>query len=223
MRLISFAAGSAAEPLLEQRANAVVNTWESGAFAGQATAEILFGDINPSGKLPLTVPRSVGQLQMIYNHKPTAFIHRYNTEKKTPLHPFGFGLSYSKFEFSEPLVSKTNFNGVNDEIIVSVNVKNISDIDGEEVVQLYIRDEISSYTRPVKELKGYKRVLVKAGETKTVEIPINAESLAMYDKDFNFVVEPGDFTIMTGNSSADKALKKTIISVKELILLDKAN
>lgn len=220
--IVVYVSGSPiAEPWLEQRASAVVNTWESGAFAGQATAEILFGQVNPSGKLPLTIPRSVGQLQMVYNHKPTAYIHKYNTEKKKPLHPFGFGLSYSKFQLSKPKVSKTEFSGIDDTITVSVNVKNASNIDGEEVVQLYIRDDISSYTRPVKELKGYKRVFVKAGESQTVEIAINAESLAMYDKDFNFVVEPGTFTIMTGNSSADKALKKTTISVKNAITLDK--
>jgi beta-glucosidase len=222
--IVIYVSGSPiAEPWLEQRASAVVNTWESGAFAGQATAEILFGKVNPSGKLPLTIPRSVGQLQMVYNHKPTAYIHKYNTEKKVPLHPFGFGLSYSKFELSEPSVSKAYFTGIDDKIIVTVTVKNTSNVDGEEVVQLYIRDNISSYTRPVKELKGYKRTSVKAGETQNVEIPITAESLAMYDKDFNFVVEPGEFTIMTGNSSADKSLKKTTVSVEETITIDKSN
>jgi len=220
--IVVYVSGSPiAEPWLEQRAKAVVNAWEPGAFGGQAVAEILTGEVNPSGKLPLTIPRSVGQLQMVYNHKPTAYIHKYNTEKKVPLHPFGFGLSYSKFELSKPTVSKSVFNGIDDLITVAVNIKNSSNIDGDEVVQMYIRDNRSSYTRPVKELKGYKRVFVKAGETKTVEIPISAESLAMYDKDFNFVVEPGEFTIMTGNSSANKALKETIISVSELITLDK--
>lgn len=222
--IVVYVSGSPiAEPWLEQRAKAVLNTWESGAFAGQATAEILFGKINPSGKLPLTIPRSVGQLQMVYNHKPTAYIHKYNTEKKKPLHPFGFGLSYANFKFAEPTVSKTTFAGIDDEITVSVEVTNTSKIDGEEVVQLYIRDNISSYTRPVKELKGYKRILVKAGETKTVEITITAESLAMYDRDFNFVVEPGEFTIMTGNASTDKHLKTTTISVDKEIMLDKNN
>ena len=220
--IVVYVSGSPiAEPWLEQRAKAVVNAWEPGAFGGQAVAEILMGEVNPSGKLPLTVPRSIGQLQMVYNHKPTAYIHKYNTEKKVPLHPFGFGLSYSKFELSEPMVSKANFSGIKDEIIVTVEVKNTSNVDGEEVIQMYIRDDRSSYTRPVKELKGYKRVFVKAGETQTVEIPISAESLAMYDADFNFVVEPGEFTIMTGNSSADKALKEATITVSEIITLDK--
>lgn len=222
--VVVYVSGSPiAEPWLEQRAKAVVNAWEPGAFGGQAVAEILMGEVNPSGKLPLTVPRSVGQLQMIYNHKPTAYIHKYNTEKKVPLHPFGFGLSYSKFEFSEPRVSKADFAGIDDTILVEVTVKNTSDVDGEEVVQMYIRDNRSSYTRPVKELKGYKRVFVKAGESQAVEIPVSAESLAMYDKGFNFVVEPGEFTIMTGNSSANKNLKKITISVKEGFTIEKSN
>ncbi|HIC32639.1 MAG TPA: beta-glucosidase, partial [Flavobacteriaceae bacterium] len=222
--VVVYVSGSPiAEPWLENNVKAVVNAWEPGAFGGQAVAEILTGEINPSGKLPLTIPRSVGQLQMVYNHKPTAYIHKYNTEKKVPLHPFGYGLSYSTFEFSEPKVSKTDFTGLEDTIDVEVTVKNTSEVDGEEVVQMYIRDNMSSYTRPVKELKGYKRVFVKAGETKTVTITVKAESLAMYDKDFNFVVEPGDFTIMTGNSSRDKDLKNTTITVKEKIVIDKNN
>ena len=219
--IVVYVSGSPiAEPRLEQKVDAVVNTWESGAFAGQATAEVLFGKVNPSGKLPLTIPRSVGQLQMVYNHKPTAYIHKYNTEKKVPLHPFGFGLSYTTFEMSEPKLSKEIFSGKEDKVTVNVEVTNTGDSSGEEVVQMYIRDNISSFTRPVKELKGYKRVKLEPGETETVSIVITAESLAMYDKDFNFIVEPGDFTIMTGNSSADKDLKKTSLNVPKEIKLD---
>lgn len=219
--VVVYVSGSPiAEPWLEHRVEAVVNTWESGAFAGIATAEVLFGKINPSGKLPLTIPRSVGQLQMVYNHKPTAYIHKYNTEKKVPLHPFGFGLSYTTFEISEPKLSKEFFSGKEDIVTVNVEVTNTGDVSGEEVVQMYIRDNISSFTRPVKELKGYKRVKLEPGETKTVSIEITAESLAMYDKDFNFIVEPGDFTVMTGNSSADKDLKKTSLNVPKGIKLD---
>ena len=220
--IVVYVSGSPiAEPELEERVSVVVNTWESGAFAGQATAEILFGQVNPSGKLPLTIPRSVGQLQMVYNHKPTAYIHKYNTEKKVPLHPFGFGLSYSTFEYGEPTVSNAVFASKEDVVTVMVNVKNTSNVDGEEVVQVYVRDNISSFTRPVKELKGYKRVLIKAGETKAVEIALNAESFAFYDKDYNFVIEPGDFTIMTGSSSKDEDLKSTVISASKLLMLEK--
>ena len=219
--IVVYVSGSPiAEPELEERAYAVVNTWESGAFAGQATAEVLFGEINPSGKLPLTIPRSVGQLQMVYNHKPTAYIHKYNTEKKVPLHPFGFGLSYTSFSFSEPKLSKPLFSDKEDVINVIVDVTNTGKMDGEEVVQLYVRDDISSFTRPVKELKGYKRIFVKAGDTKTVTLSINAESLAMYDKDYDFVIEPGTFTIMTGNSSADRDLKTTSLTVPKNIKLE---
>lgn len=219
--VVVYVSGSPiAEPWLESNVKAVVNAWEPGAFGGQAVAEILMGEVNPSGKLPLTVPRSVGQLQMVYNHKPTAYIHKYNTEKKVPLHPFGFGLSYTSFKFSEPQVSKTSFNSIDDKILVSVNVTNTGEMKGEEVVQMYIRDNISSYTRPVKELKGYKRVSLEPGETKTVSLEIKVESLAFYDADFHFVVEPGEFTIMTGNSSADKDLKSITINAPDKIILD---
>ena len=221
--LVYVSGSPIAEPWLEDQVKGVINAWEPGAFGGQAVAEILMGETNPSGKLPLTIPRSVGQLQMVYNHKPTAYIHKYNTEKNVPLHPFGFGLSYSTFELSEPKLSKGTFEGIHDEITVEVTIKNTSSKDGEDVVQMYIRDNRSTYTRPVKELKGYQRIFVRAGETKTVRIPIRAESLAMYDKAFNFVVEPGEFTIMTGNSSADNDLKTTILSVREGFVLDKEN
>lgn len=219
--IIIYVSGSPiSEPWLEEKASAVLNTWETGSFSGQATAEILFGIINPSGKLPLTIPRSVGQLQMVYNHKPTAYIHKYNTEKKTPLHHFGFGLSYTSFSFGNPKLSKSIFESKDDVIKVTLDVTNTGKFDGEEVVQLYIRDNISSFTRPVKELKGYKRVKLKSGETKTVSIDINAESLAMYDNEYNFVVEPGDFTIFTGNSSSENFLKSTFLSVTKLINLE---
>ncbi len=221
--IVVYVSGSPiAEPELEQRASAVLNTWETGAFAGQATAEILFGKLNPSGKLPLTIPRSVGQLQMVYNYKPTSYIHKYNSDPKVPLHPFGYGLSYTTFNFSAPKVSKKEFIGKDDKISVSVDVKNTGQRFGEEVVQLYIRDDVSSFTRPVKELKGYKRVALQAGETKTVTLEISAESLAMYDVDYNFVVEEGTFTIMTGNSSEDKKLMKTSINVGKKIVLEKS-
>ncbi|ARV14861.1 glycoside hydrolase family 3 N-terminal domain-containing protein [Polaribacter sp. SA4-12] len=219
--IVVYVSGSPiAEPLLEEKAIAVLNTWETGAFAGQATAEILFGDMNPSGKLPLTIPRSVGQLQMVYNHKPTNFIHKYNTELKTPLYPFGFGLSYTKFHFEKPILSKEIFTNKNDVITAKVKVTNIGKVTGDEIVQLYIRDNVSSFTRPVKELKAYKRISLKPGESKIVSLNITASSLAMYDKDYNFVIEPGEFTIMTGNSSSSKNLKETILISKGDIKLE---
>lgn len=200
------------EPWLQKNIPAILESWEPGNLGGQAVAEILFGDVNPSGKLPLTVARSVGQLRMIYNHKPSAYFHKYADEKNTPLYPFGFGLSYTKYSYSTPKLSSTKFKE-SDVVTVNVEVTNIGKIDGEEIVQMYIRDKVSSATRPVKELKGYQRVALKAGETKTVSFTIDAESLAFYDINMTYCVEPGEFTIMTGSSSKDEDLKLTTLEV----------
>ena len=188
------------EPWLQNNIPAILESWEPGNLGGQAVAEILFGDVNPSGRLPLTVPRSVGQLRMIYNHKPSAYFHKYADEKKTPLYPFGYGLSYTNYKYSTPLLSDNTLNKENT-ILVTTEITNTGEVDGEEVAQLYIRDNVSSVTRPIKELKGYQRVFLKAGETKKIKFTLNAESLAFYDIDMNYVVEPGTFTIMTGSSS----------------------
>tara|TARA_Y100000815_G_scaffold275143_1_gene311808 strand:+ start:152 stop:2554 length:2403 start_codon:yes stop_codon:yes gene_type:complete len=218
--IVIYVSGSPiAEPELEERASAVIYAYEPGSMGGQATAEVVFGKVNPSGKLPLTIPRSVGQLQMVYNHKPTAYIHKYNTEKKVPLHPFGFGLSYTDFEMGTPMLSSTSFTGTSDVITCTVSVKNTGQVRGDEVVQLYIRDNVSSVTRPVKELKAYKRVSLDPGEEKQVSLNIDSHSLAFYDKDWDYVVEPGEFTVMVGSSSADKDLKKATFNVTEKIEL----
>ena len=206
------------EPWLQKNIPAILESWEPGNLGGQAVAEILFGDVNPSGRLPLTVPRSVGQLRMIYNHKPSAYFHKYADEKKTPLYPFGYGLSYTNYKYSTPLLSDNTLTKENT-ILVTTEIKNTGEVDGEEVAQLYIRDNVSSVTRPVKELKGYQRVFLKAGETKTVEFTLGAESFAFYDINMNYVVEPGTFTIMTGSSSKNKDLKKTILTINKKIKL----
>jgi len=206
------------EPWLQKNIPAIIESWEPGNLGGQAVAEIVFGDVNPSGKLPLTVARSVGQLRMIYNHKPSAYFHKYADEKKTPLYPFGYGLSYTNYKYSKPLLSNTTLNK-EDKIIVTTEITNTGEVDGEEIAQLYIRDNVSSVTRPVKELKGYQRVFLKAGETKKIKFTVNSESLAFYDIDMNYVVEPGTFTIMTGSSSNDKDLKKTILTINKKIKL----
>ena len=205
------------EPWIQNNIPSVIEAWEPGNLGGQAVAEIIFGDINPSGKLPLTVPRSVGQIQMIYNHKPSQYFHKYAFEKNRPLYPFGHGLSYTKFKYTKPKLLNSNFDN-NSIIKVQLKVTNIGEMDGDEVVQLYIRDRVSSVTRPVKELKGYKRVHLKAGETKKVTFEITPESLAFYDIDMNYVVEPGAFNIMTGPSSNYKDLK-----IVELSILNKIN
>jgi len=200
------------EPWIQNNIPSIIEAWEPGNLGGKAVAEIIFGDINPSGKLPLTIPRSVGQLQMIYNHKPSQYFHKYAFEKNTPLYSFGYGLSYTKFNYSKPKLLNTNFD-TNSIIKVQVDVTNTGDMDGDEVVQLYIRDKVSSVTRPVKELKGYKRVHIKVGETKNVIFEITPESLAFYDIDMNFVVEPGSFNIMTGSSSHFKSLKTIELTI----------
>jgi beta-glucosidase len=159
----------------------------------------------------------VGQLQMIYNHKPSQYFHKYAFEKNKPLYPFGYGLSYTKFSYSKPKLLNSTFDN-NSIIKVQVEVSNVGDMDGDEVVQLYIRDKVSSVTRPVKELKGYKRINLKIGETKKVIFEITPESLAFYDIDMNYVVEAGSFNIMTGSSSQNKSLKTV-----ELTILNKIN
>ena len=200
------------EPWIQNNIPSIIEAWEPGNLGGKAVAEIIFGDINPSGKLPLTVPRSVGQLQMIYNHKPSQYFHKYAFEKNKPLYEFGFGLSYTKFKYSKPRLLNTSFE--DDSIIkVEVSVTNIGEMDGDEIVQLYIRDNVSSATRPVKELKGYKRIHLKVDETKNVVFEITPESLAFYDIDMNYVVEPGTFKIMTGSSSHFKSLKNVELNI----------
>ena len=200
------------EPWIQNNIPSIIEAWEPGNLGGKAVAEIIFGDINPSGKLPLTVPRSVGQLQMIYNHKPSQYFHKYAFEKNKPLYEFGYGLSYTKFKYSNPKLLNTSFDD-DSNIKVEVAVTNIGKMDGDEIVQLYIRDNVSSATRPVKELKGYKRINLKVGETKNVVFEITPESLAFYDIDMNYVVEPGTFKIMTGSSSHFKSLKTVELNI----------
>ena len=206
------------EPWLQKNVPAIIEAWEPGNLGGQAVAEILFGDVNPSGKLPLTVARSVGQLRMIYNHKPSAYFHKYADEEKTPLYPFGYGLSYTKYSYGAPTLSKATLDK-NGTVTVAVQITNTGDVDGEEIAQLYIRDNVSSATRAVKELKGYKRVALKAGETKTVSFTIDAESLAFYDINMAYCVEPGTFSVMTGSSSNSKDLTTTTLTVTNRIKL----
>ena len=197
-----------AEPWIDNNISGVIESWELGSMAGQAVAEVVFGDVNPGGKLPLTFPRSVGQLQMIYNHKPSQYFHKYAFEKVTPLYPFGHGLSYSKFNYSNFELSKDE----NEDLInVSVEIKNDSNIAGDEVVQLYFNDSFSSVTRPVKELVSYERVFIEPGETKTVKLKVPIENLAFYDINMVYCVEEGEFEFMVGGSSDSKFhLKKSI-------------
>ena len=190
------------EPWLDDYIPAIIESWEPGSFGGQAVAEIIFGDVNPSGKLPVTFPRSVGQIQMVYNHKPSQYFKQYGFEKTEPLYPFGYGLSYSKFEYS----NLQCFHNDKENINLTFNIKNNSTVDGEEVIQIYFNDDISSVTRPVKELVDYKRMFVKSGETKKCSFDIPLKKLMFYDIKMERVVEKGSFRFMVGGSSSDADL-----------------
>jgi beta-glucosidase len=197
-------------PQIAARANALLEGWYPGQEGGTALADVLFGDANPGGKLPVTIARSVGQLPMFYNQKPSA--HRgYAFDTKEPLFPFGFGLSYTTFEIGAPQLSAARI-GLDGSATVSVTVRNTGKRAGDEVVQLYVRDLLSSVTRPVKELKGFRRITLQPGQVQTVEFKLQREAFAFWNADMKYVVEPGDFEIMTGSSSVQlQSTKLTIV------------
>jgi len=198
---------------ISEKASALIEAWEPGMYGGRAIAEILFGKVNPSGKLPITVPRSVGQIAIYYNHKPSAYIRHYMFSPTSPLYPFGYGLSYTEYEYSEPELSSAEMTE-GDCLTASVNVRNTGSVAGEEIVQLYIRDLVSSVTRPVKELKDFARVHLEPGESKTVSFNITSDKLEFYNADMQKVAEPGEFEVMIGPSSRDKDLKTKIFKLK---------
>ncbi len=178
---------------------AIIDAWYLGEKTGKVVADALFGKINPGGKLPITYPRSVGQIPVYYSHKPSAR-RGYLNGDITPLFSFGFGLSYTTFEYSNLKITPDS-NILGKKAILRVDVKNKGKIKGDEIVQLYIHDKIATRTRPVKELKGFERITLKAGETKTVEFEIGFEDLKLYNQYKKWVVEPGEFDIMVGSSS----------------------
>jgi len=184
---------------------ALVNAWEPGMYGGQAIAEILYGQVNPSAKLAVTIPRSVGQTQMIYNHKPSQYFHPYAVTPSTPLYPFGYGLSYTSYEYSDLKIDRTEI-PTDGSVKVSVTVKNTGRMAGEEIVQLYIRDRFSQVTRPVKELKDFARIPLEPGESSDVEFMVTPDKLKFLDKGLNQIVEPGEFIVMVGPSSDDRDL-----------------
>ena len=188
-------------PTLAEEADAILETWYAGEQQGTAIADALFGKVNPGGKLPVTVARNVGQLPNFYNYKPSAR-RGYLFDEVTPLYPFGFGLSYTNFEMSAPTLSATTIKA-GQPVTVTTTVTNTGDVAGDEVVQVYLRDEISSVTRPVKELAGFQRVTLQPGESRAVSIPIEPRSLMMWNREMERVIEPGDFTIMVGPNSQD--------------------
>lgn len=197
---------------LVEKVPTIFECWYLGQEAGTAVAEVLFGDYNPGGKLPITIPRSVGHIPAYYNYKPAAR-RGYVFDEITPLFPFGYGLSYTQFEISDLKLEKNEIE-LNETVEVSVKIKNVGSRKGDEVVQLYIRDCFSSVTRPVKELKGFRRFSLDPQEEKQVTFEITPEHLAFYDIHMNYIVEPGEFEIMVGTSSNDKDLDKIILNVK---------
>jgi len=197
---------------LKDQIPAIVECWYLGQESGAAVADVLFGGYNPGGKLPISFPRSAGHLPCFYNHKPSAR-RGYLFDDITPLFPFGYGLSYTRFVLNNLRLKKPAVR--RDETArVFIDVTNSGDRPGEEVVQMYIRDLHSSVTRPVKELRGFKRVRLEPGESKTIELAIEPEHLAFTDVNLDYTVEPGDFEIMVGNSSRDQDLSKVILTVK---------
>lgn len=193
--------------------NTILNVWFGGSEAGDAICDVLFGDVVPTGKLSFTMPKSVGQIPIYYNHlntgRPlekgawfTKFRSNYLDIDNDPLFPFGYGLSYTKYKYGKIKLDRNTMTK-NDSINVSVDVTNIGDYDGAEIVQLYIRDLVGCVSRPVKELRDFKRVDIKKGETKTVTFTINADKLKFYDSSLNYICEPGEFELMIGSNSRD--------------------
>lgn len=198
-------------PWADENIPAIVEAWQLGTQSGNAIAQVLYGDYNPSGKLPMTFPRNVGQVPIYYNYKNTGrpvmnepesvFWSHYMDVKNTPLYPFGYGLSYSKFEYSDLQLSGNSF-GKNGEIEVSVKVKNSGKVTGKEVVQLYIRDLVGSITRPVLELKGFEMIELQPNETKTVTFTINEKTIEFFTAKLKWEAEAGDFKVFVGGNSA---------------------
>jgi beta-glucosidase len=203
---------------LDQIAPAILEAWFGGTEAGNAVADVIFGDVNPSAKLTMTFPRNTGQIPIFYNFKNTGrpvdpahpadkYKSRYLDCPNTPLYPFGHGLSYTTFNYSGISMNKTEYQG-NDTIVASVEVRNTGKRDGEEIVQLYIRDLIGDVTRPVKELKGFRKVMIRSGENVKVTFRITPAELSYYHQDMNFGYDPGDFELFIGTSSDDDRMVK---------------
>jgi len=215
-------------PDLIEKSNAVLEAWTPGEEGGNAVAQVLFGDVNPGGKLPLSIPRSVGQLPVFYNHKPSGrhsnIYGNYVNEEVTPLFSFGHGLSYTTFEYSDLTISPSIADS-GKTIEISLKVKNTGKRSGDEVVQLYIRDEFASYPRPVKELKGFVRLALSSNETKTVIFHLSTDQLAYYDHDLQLILEPGKILVMVGSSSDDIRLDGEftiggdIVEIKERVFV----
>jgi beta-glucosidase len=203
-------------PWAAENIPAIVEGWQLGTQSGNAIAQVLYGDYNPSGKLPMSFPRNVGQCPIYYNSFSTGrpvnkeqnvFWSHYSDVEKTPLYPFGFGLSYTSFEYKNLKISNSSYNK-GEKIELSVEVTNTGKLDGKEVVQLYINDVAASIVRPVKELKGFELIALKKGETKTVKFTLTEQELGFYDNQGKFLVEPGVFNVMVGWNSSEGLTSK---------------
>ena len=193
--------------------DAIVDVWYPGDEGGNAIADIIFGDYNPAGRLPITFPLHESQLPLYYNHKPTGRGDDYINLSGKPLFSFGYGLSYTTFKYSDIQLKKSTIT-TTESTILSCKITNTGSYDGDEVVQLYIKDVYASVARPVTELKGFKRIHIKKGETKEVHFEITPELLKMLDKDLNYIVEPGDFRLTIGAASNDIRLR-TFLTIRE--------
>ena len=197
-----------------EHVNAILNVWFGGSEAGDAICDVLFGDKNPSGHLTMTMPKALGQIPIYYNHLNTGrpvpegvteyrkYQSNYIDVRNDPLYPFGYGMSYTTFEYGKPRLSATTMKA-DGSITLTVNVRNSGNRDGDEVVQLYIHDMVATIARPVKELKGFERISLKAGESRDVTFTINADMLKFYNSNLQYVAEPGDFEAMVGGNSRD--------------------
>ena len=197
-----------------EHVNAILNVWFGGSEAGDAICDVLFGDKNPSGHLTMTMPKALGQIPIYYNHLNTGrpvpegvteyrkYQSNYIDVRNDPLYPFGYGMSYTTFEYGKPRLSATTMKA-DGSITLTVNVRNSGNRDGDEVVQLYIHDMVATIARPVKELKGFERISLKAGESRDVTFTINADMLKFYNSNLQYVAEPGDFEVMVGGNSRD--------------------
>ncbi len=197
-------------PGIVAKADAILETWYGGEQQGHAIADALFGIVNPGGKMPVTVVRNVGQIPYYYNHKPTAR-RGYLFDDKAALFPFGFGLSYTKFSFGEPRLSASSISA-GQSVTVTVDVANTGAHSGDEVVQVYVRDTVSSVTRPVKELKGFRRVTIAPGAKQSVTVTLPASAFQMWNGKMQRVIEPGDFEIMVGPNSAETQSVKLVVT-----------
>ena len=212
--VVMFNGRPLAIPVLDSVAPAILEAWFGGTEAGNGVADVLTGNYNPSGKLTMTFPRSVGQIPVFYNAKNTGrpvdpkhpdekYKSRYIDEPNSPLYPFGYGLSYTSFSYSPITLNKTSFKK-GEAIIASVDVKNTGNYDGEEVVQLYIRDKVGDVTRPLKELKGFRKIFLDKGQTTKVTFALTLDDLAYYHQDMHYGWDPGEFELFIGASSTTK-------------------